>query len=133
MAYVAMQRGQRSQGAKRAHGPGRVLCTAACCSRPSVWRRDRCRSDYTLVDAGLSAILSRPATSRRCLKATTVKTDRNHARKMVQLLRIGCFRPVHVKAPVVQGIRALLTTRKLLVTKLRDSRAASAASARLRP
>lgn len=30
------------------------------------------------------------------------------------------FRPVHVKAPIVQEIRALLTARKLLVAKLRN-------------
>ncbi len=35
-------------------------------------------------------------------------------------MRMGWFRPVHVKAPVVQEIRALLTARKLLVAKLRD-------------
>jgi transposase len=33
---------------------------------------------------------------------------------------MGWFRPVHVKAPMVQEIRALLTARKLLVAKLRD-------------
>ena len=52
----------------------------------------------------------------------TVKTDRNDARGMAQLMRMGWFRPVHVKAPVVQEIRALLTARKLLVAKLRDPR-----------
>ena len=50
----------------------------------------------------------------------TVKTDKNDARGMAQLMRMGWFRPVHVKAPVVQEIRALLTARKLLVAKLRD-------------
>jgi transposase len=35
-------------------------------------------------------------------------------------MRMGWFRPVHVKAPMVQEIRALLTARKLLVAKLRD-------------
>jgi transposase len=39
---------------------------------------------------------------------------------MAQLMRLGWFRPVHVKAPMVQEIRALLTARKLLVAKLRD-------------
>jgi transposase len=50
----------------------------------------------------------------------TVKTDKNDARGMAQLMRMGWFRPVHVKAPMVQEIRALLTARKLLVAKLRD-------------
>jgi hypothetical protein len=48
----------------------------------------------------------------------TVKTDRNDARGMAQLMRMGWFRAVHVKAPMVQEIRALLTARKLLVVKL---------------
>ena len=57
---------------------------------------------------------------KAALKAMTVKTDKNDARGMAQLMRMGWFRPVHVKAPVVQEIRALLTARKLLVAKLRD-------------
>ena len=57
---------------------------------------------------------------KTALKAMTVKTDRNDARGMAQLMRMGWFRPVHVKTPVVQEIRALLTARKLLITKLRD-------------
>jgi transposase len=50
----------------------------------------------------------------------TVKTDRNDARGMAQLMRMGWFRPVHVKTLQAQEIRALLTARKLLVAKLRD-------------
>jgi transposase len=46
----------------------------------------------------------------------TVKTDA----RGTQLMRMGWFRPVHVKAPMVQEIRALLTARKLLMAKLRD-------------
>jgi transposase len=57
---------------------------------------------------------------KAALRAMTVKTDRNDARGMAQLMRMGWFRAVHVKAPVVQEIRALLTARKLLVAKLRD-------------
>ena len=57
---------------------------------------------------------------KAALKAMTVKTDRNDARGMAQLMRMGWFRPVHVKAPMVQEIRALLTARKLLAAKLRD-------------
>jgi transposase len=73
-----------------------------------------------LVEAGLPAILLETRHVKAALKAMTVKTDRNDARGMAQLMRMGWFRPVHVKAPVVQEIRALLTARKLLVAKLRD-------------
>jgi transposase len=73
-----------------------------------------------LVEAGLPAILIETRHVKASLKAMTVKTDRNDARGMAQLMRMGWFRPVHVKAPMVQEIRALLTARKLLVAKLRD-------------
>lgn len=35
---------------------------------------------------------------KAALKAMTVETDRNDARGMAQLLRMGWFRPVHAKA-----------------------------------
>jgi len=73
-----------------------------------------------LLKAGLPAILIETRHVKAALKAMTVKTDRNDARGMAQLMRMGWFRPVHVKAPMVQEIRALLTARKLLVAKLRD-------------
>jgi transposase len=73
-----------------------------------------------LVEGGLPAICIETRHVKAALKAMTVKTDRNDARGMAQLMRMGWFRPVHVKAPMVQEIRALLTARKLLVAKLRD-------------
>jgi transposase len=73
-----------------------------------------------LVEAGLPAILIETRHVKAALKAMTVKTDRNDARGMAQLMRMGWFRPVHAKAPMVQEVRALLTARKLLVAKLRD-------------
>jgi transposase len=39
---------------------------------------------------------------------------------MAQLMRMGWFRPVHVKTLPAQEVRALLTGRKLLLGKLRD-------------
>ena len=50
----------------------------------------------------------------------TVKTDCNDARSMAQRMRMGWFRPVHVKTVPAQEIRALLTGRELLLSKLRD-------------
>jgi transposase len=73
-----------------------------------------------LVEAGLPAILIETRHVKAALKAMTVKTDRNDARGMAQLMRMGWFRPVHAKTPMAQEIRALLTARKLLVAKLRD-------------
>jgi len=53
-------------------------------------------------------------------KAMPVKSDRNEARKIAQLMRLGWFRPVHCKSIAAQEIRALLTARKLLQSKLLD-------------
>jgi transposase len=46
--------------------------------------------------------------------------DRNDARGIAQLIRMGWFRPVHCKSPPAQEIRALLVGRKLLQAKLLD-------------
>ena len=73
-----------------------------------------------LTEAGLPAILIETRHVKAALKAMTVKTDRNDARGMAQLMQMGWFRPVHVKTPPAQEIRALLTGRKMLQTKLKD-------------
>ena len=62
-----------------------------------------------LTAAGLPAILIETRHVKAALKAMTVKTDRNDARGMAQLMRMGWFRPVHVKTVPAQEIRALLT------------------------
>jgi transposase len=49
-----------------------------------------------------------------------VKTDRNDARGIAELMRLGWFRPVHCKSLVAQETRALLTARKLVQSKLFD-------------
>jgi transposase len=73
-----------------------------------------------LVDAGLPAICIETRHVKAALKAMTVKTDKNDARGMAQLMRLGWFRPVHVKTLAAQEIRALLTARRLLLAKLCD-------------
>ena len=73
-----------------------------------------------LTAAGLPAILIETRHVKAALKAMTVKTDRNDARGMAQLMRMGWFRPVHVKTLPAQEVRALLTARKLLQGKLHD-------------
>jgi transposase len=49
-----------------------------------------------------------------------VKSDRNDARGIAQLMRLGWFRPVHCKSISAQEIRAMLTARKLVQSKLLD-------------
>jgi transposase len=51
------------------------------------------------------------------LKAQINKTDRNDARGIAQMMRVGLYRPVHVKTLRGQKLRTLLTHRKLLQSK----------------
>jgi transposase len=48
------------------------------------------------------------------------KTDRNDALGIAQMMRVGLFKPVHVKTPASQQRRLLLTARKLLQRKVND-------------
>lgn len=57
---------------------------------------------------------------RDAFKAMLVKSDRNDARGIAQLMRLGWFRSVHCKSIEAQETRAVLTARKLLQSKLRD-------------
>ena len=51
------------------------------------------------------------------LKAQINKTDRNDARGIAQMMRVGLYRPVHVKTLRSQKLRMLLTHRKLMLSK----------------
>jgi transposase len=57
---------------------------------------------------------------RDAFKAMPVKSDRNDARGIAQLMRLGWFRPVHCKSMAAQETRAVLTARKLIQSKLFD-------------
>src|ERR1700726_5310486 len=48
------------------------------------------------------------------------KSDRNDARGIAQMMRVGLFKPVYVKTVVAQEQRMRLTSRKLLQRKLLD-------------
>ncbi len=55
------------------------------------------------------------------LKAQQInKSDRNDARGIAQMMRVGLFKPVHVKTLAAQEQRMLLTSRKLVQRKLMD-------------
>lgn len=74
-----------------------------------------------LVEAGLPAICVETRHMARVLRAQTVnKTDRNDARGIAQMMRAGLFKAVHVKTERSQRLKVLLTTRKLLKSKLLD-------------
>ena len=50
-----------------------------------------------LAEAGLPVICVETRHMRAALKAQINKTDRNDARGMAQMMRVGLYRPVHVK------------------------------------
>jgi transposase len=54
------------------------------------------------------------------LSARRNKTDRNDARGIAQLVRLGWLRQVHVKSEQAQRIRMLLVNRQQLLTKALD-------------
>jgi transposase len=70
--------------------------------------------------AGLAVELLETRHVRKAFEAMPVKSDRNDARGIAQLMRLGWFRPVHCKSIGAQEARAVLTARKLVQSKLRD-------------
>jgi len=67
-----------------------------------------------LAEADLPVICVETRHMRAVLKAQINKTDRNDARGIAQMMRVGLYRPVHVKTLRSQKLRMLLTHRKLL-------------------
>ena len=73
-----------------------------------------------LVAARFEVVLLETRYVKAALSAMTVKTDRKDARGIAQLLRMGWYRPVHVKSFDAQDTRTLLVGRKLLQGELLD-------------
>lgn len=73
-----------------------------------------------LAEHQLAAVLMETRHVQAALSARIAKTDRNDARGMANLLRMGWFRPVHVKTMNAREQRAMLTTRSTLSRRLRD-------------
>jgi transposase len=71
-------------------------------------------------EAGLAVELLETRHVRKAFEAMPVKSDRNDARGIAQLMRLGWFRPVHCKSMGAQETRSLLTARKLVQSKLHD-------------
>src|SRR5881275_1822876 len=70
-----------------------------------------------LGEANLPVICVETRHMRAVLKARINKTDRNDARGIAQMMRVGLYRPVHVKTLRSQKLRMLLTHRQLLQSK----------------
>lgn len=74
-----------------------------------------------LTEAGLPVVCVETRHMKALLKAQEInKSDRNDARGIAQMMRVGLFKPVHVKTLAAQEQRMLLTSRKLLQRKLLD-------------
>lgn len=71
-------------------------------------------------NAGFAVELLETRHVRKAFEAMPVKSDRNDARGIAQLMRLGWFRPVHCKSLAAQEVRTLLTARKLIQSKLFD-------------
>lgn len=73
-----------------------------------------------LAKRAVNAVLMETRHARKALSAMTIKTDRNDARGLAHLLRMGWFRPVHVKTLSAREQRARLAARETLVRQVRD-------------
>jgi hypothetical protein len=67
-----------------------------------------------LAEAELPVVCVETRHMQAVLKAQINKTDRNDARGIAQMMRVGLYRSVHVKTLRSQKLRMLLTHRKLL-------------------
>ena len=70
-----------------------------------------------VAEAELPVVCVETRHMQAVLKAQINKTDRNDARGIAQMMRVGLYRPVHVKTLRSQKLRMLLTHRKLLQSK----------------
>jgi transposase len=71
-----------------------------------------------LTEEGFRVTVMEARHVRAAFAAMRVKTDRNDARGIAQLVRLGWFKAVHVKAPAAQETRVLLNGRQFLVDKV---------------
>jgi len=58
---------------------------------------------------------------KAALSAQINTTGRNDARGIAQMMRVGLYKPVHVKTVRSQEIRMLLTARQFVQTKILDA------------
>ena len=96
----------------------KVLGNRATASSGSDWKPDRYRNGCSAVSPKQAYQWSVSTRHMQAvLKAQINKTDRNDARGIAQMMRVGLYRPVHVKTLRSQKLRMLLTHRKLLQSK----------------
>ena len=71
-----------------------------------------------LVAAGFKAVCVDVRHAQRFLSTRPVKTDRNDARGIAEMMRVGHYQAVHVKSPEAQLVRTILQTRRQVVSTL---------------
>jgi len=69
-----------------------------------------------LREVGIPVVCVETRHAQRFLSTRPVKTDRNDARGLAEMMRLGHYRPVHVKSPAAQSVRTTLVARMQLVS-----------------
>jgi transposase len=69
-----------------------------------------------LSQSGLPVICVETRHAKGVMQAQSVKTDRNDARALAQMMRTGWFKAVHVKSEDSQKLRVLMGSRRCLLT-----------------
>ncbi len=75
---------------------------------------------FGLSNEGFDVVCMEARQVNAALSAMRNKTDKNDARGIAHVLRTGWFSPVHMKSREAHGVRALLSTRKALLSKTID-------------
>ena len=75
---------------------------------------------FGLQAEGFDVVCMEARQVNAALSAMRNKTDKNDARGIAQILRMGWFNPVHMKSREAHGLRALLSSRKALLNKTID-------------
>jgi transposase len=73
-----------------------------------------------LALAGLPMTCVETRHAKGVMQAQRVKTDRNDARALAQMMRTGWFKAVHIKGEDSQKLRALMGSRRCLLDKQHD-------------
>ena len=66
-------------------------------------------------EAGIPIVCVETRHAQRFLSSRPVKTDKNDACGIAEMMRLGHYRPVHVKSPAAQSMRTPLAARMQLV------------------